>query len=193
MAWAIGTGKWPQCLTQWPFIECIDQFPIMTWPIHSIKAPYCTHHVFYLLNARFFGFWRSLVKSLSDWLLLFLFSFVCSWGLQSTMMLLDIINKVSHEVSLCFGFSLLGSSFNKITSFICNAESSFLITNIHILLFKLCVTGGEVVLCELVSGSKMSTMAHKGAGFDDGTNSFASMQLKLNSCGWWWWCLTKQE
>jgi len=99
------------------------------------------------------------------------------------MMFLDIINKVSLEVSLCFGFSLLGSSFNKITSFICNAESSFLITNIHILLFKLCVTreGGRV------SGSKlMSTMAHNGAGGDDdGTNSFASMQLKLNSCGWW--------
>ena len=35
--------------------------------------------------------------------------------------------------------------------------------------------GEEVVLCELVSGSKMSTMAHKGAGFDDGTNSFASL------------------
>jgi len=98
------------------------------------------------------------------------------------MMFLDIIDKVSHEVSLCFGFSLLGSSFNKITSFICNAESSFLITNIHILLFKLCVTweGGRVL------GSKMmSTMAHAGAGGgDDGTNSFASMQLKLNSCRW---------
>ena len=181
--WAHGTGKWPQkSLTQWLFKEHIHQFPTVTWPIHGIKAPYCTDQVFYLLNARFFGFWRSLVKSLSDWLLLFLFSFVCSWGLQSTMMLLDIINKVSHEVSLCFGFSLLGSSFNKITSFICNAESSFLITVIHILLFKLCVTreGGRV------SGSKlMSTMAHNGAGFDDGTNSFASMQLKLNSCGWW--------
>jgi len=86
------------------------------------------------------------------------------------MMLLDIINKVSHEVSLCFGFSLLGSSFNKITSFICNAESSFLITNINILLFKGCVTRG--VSCELVSGSKMSTMAHNGAGVD-GTKLFA--------------------
>jgi len=99
------------------------------------------------------------------------------------MMFLDIINKVSHEVSLCFGFSLLGSSFNKITSFICNAESSFLITHIHILLFKLCVTGGEVVLCELVSGSKMSTMAHNGAGLM--ALNCLPMQLKLNSCGWW--------
>ena len=101
------------------------------------------------------------------------------------MLFLDIINKVSHEVCLSFGFSLLGFSFfNKITSFISNAESSFLITNIiHILLFKLCVTGG--VLCELVSGSKMSRMAHNGAGVDDGTNYVASMQLKLNSCRWW--------
>lgn len=43
-------------------------------PIHGIKAPYCTAlHRFYLLNARFFGFWRSLVKSLSDWFSFFFF------------------------------------------------------------------------------------------------------------------------
>lgn len=55
------------------------------------------------------------------------------------------INKVSHEVSLSFGFSLLGFRFNKITSFmISNAESSFLITNICILISKLCVTRGRV-------------------------------------------------
>jgi hypothetical protein len=103
------------------------------------------------------------------------------------------INKVFHEVSLCFGFSLLGSSFNKITSFICNAESSFLITYyIHTLLFKVCVTRGVLVVSTgLRKQNEYNAMAHTGAGFD-GTKLFA-YAAKTQLMRVLVVCLTKQE
>ena len=169
MAWAIGTGKWPQCLTQWPFIECIDQFPIMTWPIHSIKAPYCTDHVFYLLNARFFGFWRSVVKSLSDWLLfLFLVSFVLEVFIQQWC----------SETSTKF---LMRSLFPLVSLFWVSVStrslvSWFLMPKVHfwslifVFSFPNCVSQGGV-LGELVLRKQNEyKMAHNG----NGTNPLCS-------------------
>ena len=134
MAWALGTGKWPEKgLTQWPFVEHIHQFPKMTWPIHSIKAPYCTDQEFYLLNARFFGFWRSLVKSLSDWFFFFFFVSSLLEVIQSVKIFLNVNNVLLRSLFTLVSLFWVPVSTRSLVSFHSNAESSFLmITNIHI-------------------------------------------------------------
>ena len=102
---------------------------IMTWPIYS-RVPFCTNHVVYLLNAHFFGFSRSLVKSLSDW-----FCFSVSSLLeviQSVKIFLNVNNVLLRSLFTLVSLFWVPVSTRSLVSFHSNAESSFLmITNIH--------------------------------------------------------------
>jgi len=87
------------------------------------RVPYCTNHVVYLLNAHFFGFSRSLVKSLSDW---FFFFF-------SVSSLLEVIQSV--KIFLNVNNVLLRSLFTLVSLFWVPVSTrslvSFLMPKVH--------------------------------------------------------------
>merc|ERR1719225_2390145 len=56
----------------------------------DFRVPFCTNYVVYLLNAHFFGFSRSLVKSLSDWFFFFVSSLLEVF--QSVKIFLNVNN-----------------------------------------------------------------------------------------------------
>ena len=135
--------KQPQGLTQWPFQEGkLASFQCGGIKTNTWHQSPLLHRTASFLLTQCPLLWILEVSSEVSLRLVFVLLLLL---VSSVLEVCSSINKVFHEVSLSFGFSLLGSSFNKITSFICNAESSFLITNSHILLFQgVCHKGGVV-------------------------------------------------
>lgn len=195
MVWAaIGTGKQPQGLTQWPFKEGkLASFQCGGVITNTWHQSPLLHRTASFLLTQCPLLWILEVSSEVSLRLVFVLLLLVS----SVLEVCSSINKVFHEVSLSFGFSLLGSSFNKITSFICNAESSFLITNSHILLFQgVCHKGGVVW-----TGFRKQN-EYNGTQWSrvDGTKLFAyAAKTQLMRVVDHWWtiggapCLTKQE
>ena len=97
----------------------------------DFKVSLCTNHVVYLLNAHFFGFSRSLVKSLSDWFFYFFVSSLLE-VFQSVKIFLNVNNVLLRSLFTLVSLFWVPVSTRSLVSFHSNAESSFLmITNIH--------------------------------------------------------------
>ena len=171
--------KQPQGLTQWPLKEGkLASFQCGGIKTNTWHQSPLLHRTASFLLTQCPLLWILEVSSEVSLRLVFVLLLLVS----SVLEVCSSINKVFHEVSLSFGFSLLGFSVST------RSLVSFVMPKVHLwslivisFFFKVCVTRG--VLCELVSGSKMSTMAHNGAGLM--ALNCLPMQLKLNSCGWW--------
>merc|ERR1712223_1753140 len=90
----------------------------------DFRVPLCTNHVVYLLNAHFFGFSRSLVKSLSNW---FFFFFVSSLleVFQSVKIFLNVNNVLLRSLFTLVSLFWVPVLTRSLVSFHSNAESSF--------------------------------------------------------------------
>ena len=109
-----------------PFQGCSFSYDIA----NIFRVPFCTNHVVYLLNAHFFGFSRSLVKSLSDWFFFFVSSLL--EVIQSVKIFLNVNNVLLRSLFTLVSLFWVPVSTRSLVSFHSNAESSFLmITNIH--------------------------------------------------------------
>jgi len=103
--------------------NCLPRFFLFNDIANIFRVPFCTNYVVYLLNAHFFGFSRSLVKSLSDW---FFFFF-------SVSSLLEVIQSV--KIFLNVNNVLLRSLFTLVSLFWVPVSTrslvSFLMPKVH--------------------------------------------------------------
>jgi len=111
-----------------PFQGCSFSYDIA----NIFRVPFCTNHVVYLLNAHFFGFSRSLVKSLSDWFFFFFSVSSLLEVIQSVKIFLNVNSVLLRSLFTLVSLFWVPVSTRSLVSFHSNAESSFLmITNIH--------------------------------------------------------------